>query len=166
MRSSNTYIYNSFPIPIRRLWISIYTSTIESTKLSCHIFIVISSQNFMLYRMFQICFSIIFPRYFFGWICFPHVMFLCFPYVIFSPLNFPRIFYMIFCSFFLHCTWWFPILYGTWFFLFFLKVVSDICLVVFSVLVICYLFLEWRLVFLFSFVNVFFHEPGKLEAMR
>jgi hypothetical protein len=119
MRSSNTYIYNSFPIPIRRLWIFIYTSTIESTKLSCHIFIVISSQNFMLYRMFQICFSIIFPRYFFGWICFPHVMFLCFPYVIFSPLNFPRIFYMIFCSFFLHCTWWFPILYGTWFFLFF-----------------------------------------------
>jgi hypothetical protein len=46
--------------------------------------------------------------------------------------------------------------WGHDFFLFFLKVVSDICLVVSSILVICYLFLKWRLVFLFSFVNVCF----------
>jgi hypothetical protein len=97
-------MYISFPIPIRGLWILIYTipflfqytifkyliiynATIELTKLSCHIFIVTSSQkiSLALYRMFQICFSIIFSMpLIFGWIYFPHMMFLCFPYVIFS----------------------------------------------------------------------------------
>jgi hypothetical protein len=51
------------------------------------------------------------------------------------------------------------------FFLFFLKVVSDICLVVFSVLVIYSLFLEWRLEFLFSFVSVFFMNRCRVEMM-
>jgi hypothetical protein len=70
------------------------------------------------------------------------------------PFDFQRIFYMIFCSFSstVHDGFWF----GTWFFYFFLKVDYDICLVVFSVLVIFILFLIWILVFLFCFVNDFF----------
>jgi hypothetical protein len=128
-RSSNAYIYNSFPILIHHLQILIYTSTIESTKL-CHIFIVI-------YRVgcSKFAFLLFFFHATFWWICFPHVIFLCFPYVTFFPFNFSRIFNMIFCSFFLHCTWRFWLCMGHDF-LFFLKVVSDICLVVFSVFVI------------------------------